>query len=111
MAEVFKALGDPHRLRALAFLAQPSPTCCQNEDSVCACDLEGELGLSQPTVSHHMKLLVRTGLVTATKRGKWTDYTLNPEGFEQVRELLGLLQQPDLHASSCQPIPTKGGSS
>ncbi|GAA5504234.1 ArsR/SmtB family transcription factor [Deinococcus antarcticus] len=110
-AELFKALADPNRLKVLRLLAAPPANACASAGSVCACDLEGELGLSQPTVSHHMKLLVRTGLVTATKRGKWTDYTLNPEGFEQVRELLGLLQQPDLHASSCQPIPTKGGSS
>ncbi len=107
-AELFKALADPNRLKVLKLLASPPANDCAGPGSVCACDLEGQLGLSQPTVSHHMKLLVRAGLVTATKRGKWTDYTLNPQGFEQARELLIALQQPDLNAVPSQPKTLKG---
>lgn len=70
-AEVFRALGDPHRLRTLHFLATATPDCCQGPDGVCACDLVTHLGLAQPTVSHHMRLLTVAGLVTATKRDRW----------------------------------------
>ena len=107
-AELFKALADPNRLKVLKLLASPPANDCAQPGSVCACDLEGELGLSQPTVSHHMKLLVRAGLVTATKRGKWTDYALNPGGFAQARELLEVLQQPDLNAAACQLKSVEG---
>ena len=107
-AELFKALADPSRLKVLKLLASPPANDCAQPGSVCACDLEGELGLSQPTISHHMKLLVRAGLVTATKRGKWTDYTLNPDGFEQARDLLSALEQPGLNAAPCPPNPAKG---
>ncbi len=91
-AALFKALADPHRLKVLHLLAQaqPSGTACCLPGSVCACDLEDVLGLSQPTVSHHMRLLVRAGLVTATRRGKWTYYTLRPEGFAQARAWLAV---------------------
>lgn len=95
-AELFKALSDPGRLKVLRLLANPPANCCAAAGSVCACDLEGHLGLSQPTVSHHMRLLVGAGLVTATKRGKWTDYRLNPEGFERASALLKELQASDL---------------
>ena len=104
-AELFKALADPSRLKVLRLLAQPPVNDCAQAGSVCACDLETHLGLSQPTVSHHMKLLVRAGLVTATKRGKWTDYALNPDGFEQAREVLSALGQPDPNAAPCQTHP------
>lgn len=107
-AELFKAIADPNRLKVLRLLASPPANDCAQPGSVCACDLEGQLGLSQPTVSHHMRLLVRAGLVTATKRGKWVDYTLNAEGFEKARELLSILEQPDLNAVHCQSTKTKG---
>ncbi|WP_291424768.1 helix-turn-helix transcriptional regulator [Deinococcus sp.] len=110
-AELFKALADPNRLKVLKLLVSPPANSCAGPGSVCACDLEGELGLAQPTVSHHMKLLVRAGLVTATKRGKWTEYTLNPQGFEQACELLGALQQPDSNAAPCPPKTLQGVAS
>lgn len=94
-AALFKALADPNRLKVLRLLAAPPVNACAGPGSVCACDLEGYLGLAQPTVSHHMRLLVAAGLVTATKRGKWTDYQLNPAGFEQAAELLRALQIPE----------------
>ena len=95
MAEIFKALGDPHRLRALAFLAQPSPACCLIAGSVCACDLVTHLGLAQPTVSHHMRVLTDAGLVTSTKQGRWMHYHLSPAGFTLARQALeGLLCPP-----------------
>ena len=91
-ADVFKVLGDPHRLKALHFLASATPDCCQGPDGVCACDLVTHLGLAQPTVSHHMRLLTQAGLVTATKRGRWVHYALRAEGFSRVQNLLAQLQ-------------------
>lgn len=87
-AQVFRALGDLHRLRALHFLATASPSCCASGEGVCACDLVTHLGLAQPTVSHHMRLLVAAGLVTAEKRGRWTHYALSASGLGTVRTLL-----------------------
>jgi ArsR family transcriptional regulator len=74
----FKVLADPTRARILAFLLEPVQSCCRREDGVCGCDLETFLGVSQPTVSHHMKALVEVGLVTAEKRGRWVYYDLVP---------------------------------
>ena len=100
-AEVFRALGDPHQLRALHFLATAIPDCCQGPDGVCACDLVTHLGLAQPTVSHHMRLLTGAGLVTATKRGRWVHYALSAQGIRTVRSLLGqFLMQADVLAAS-----------
>ena len=90
-AEVFKALGDEHRLKALHFLATADASCCSTGQGVCTCDVQDYLGLSQPTTSHHMKLLVDAGLVTAEKRGKYTYYALSPKGFEIARSALAAL--------------------
>lgn len=88
-AWVFKALSDPARLKILAHLAQnPSGACCGPQPGVCACDLETVTGLSQPTVSHHMKCLISAHLVKGEKRGKWTYYQIDPRGFAQIKTLL-----------------------
>jgi len=107
-ADVFRALGDPHRLRALHFLATTSPECCQNGAGICACDLITHLGLAQPTVSHHMRILVNAGLVTAEKQGRWMHYTLSAEGLLSVRGLLTTLQAqvPTLSCSPAAARPT-----
>ncbi len=76
-AEVFKALGDQQRLRMLAFIARSDSSCCLTTHGVCACDLQVMSGLSQPTVSHHLKILTDAGLITATKQGKWVYYALS----------------------------------
>lgn len=98
-AAIFKALGDPQRLRVLHLLAHPPVTTCAAPGSVCACDITTHLGLSQPTVSHHMRLLVQAGLVQATRRGKWTVYTLHAPGFEAAQALLSPLR------SAATPAP------
>ena len=88
-ALVFKALSDPARLKILCFLAnQDDGKCCGTEEGICACDLEGVTALSQPTVSHHMKLLVSANLVLAEKRGKWMFYHIDAEGFTFVQSVL-----------------------
>lgn len=81
-AGMFKALADPMRLRLLSHVA------AQGCEAVCACDLTEDLGISQSTVSHHMKKLVEAGLITREQRGKWAHYTVVPEAFVTLRGLL-----------------------
>ena len=85
---VFKALGDPARIRIIEFLWRPEAECCSFEDKVCACDMETVLGLSQPAVSHHMKILVQAGLVLSEKDGRWVYYRLNRPRFREVAQWL-----------------------
>ncbi|MGK4219147.1 ArsR/SmtB family transcription factor [Kocuria marina] len=73
LARMFKALGDPTRVRLLSMIA------AQSDGEACVCDLTEPVGLSQPTVSHHMKQLVDAGLVTREQRGKWAYYAIVPE--------------------------------
>ena len=70
LARRFKALGDPTRVRLLSLIAAHS------EREACICDLTEPVGLSQPTVSHHMKQLADAGLVTREQRGKWAYYRI-----------------------------------
>jgi ArsR family transcriptional regulator len=88
LATTLKALADPVRLSILEFLLEPVQSCCSREDGVCACDLETFLGLAQPTVSHHMKLLVQAGFVQSQKRGRWVYYELNPAAFSDLKRRL-----------------------
>jgi ArsR family transcriptional regulator, arsenate/arsenite/antimonite-responsive transcriptional repressor len=105
--KILKALADPVRLRIVEFLQRPDPSCCSHEDSVCACDLERNLGLAQPTISHHMKILVDAGLVSAEKRGRWMYYDLRQEAFA---ELVGFLERYHPKASCAGPhVPTRPG--
>lgn len=87
---MLKALADPVRWKALIFLREPGPsTCSQGDQGVCACDLEHVLGVSQPTVSHHMKQLVDVGLVRAQRRSRWVFYEIDPEGFGALEAEIG----------------------
>lgn len=72
LARMFKALGDPNRVKLLSMIAA-APDC-----EACICDLTDPIGLSQPTVSHHMKLLVEAGLVSRDQRGKWAYFRVVP---------------------------------
>jgi ArsR family transcriptional regulator len=83
LARSFAALADPIRLRLLSFIASSTP------DEVCACDLVVPSGRSQPTVSHHMKILVDAGLVTREKRGLWVWYGAVPQRLGALRAVLG----------------------
>lgn len=87
-ADLFRALGDEHRLNILDFLASGDFACCITADGICGCDLQALTGLAQSTVSHHMKILVDAGLVEAARRGRWTYYRLNPRGVARVEEAL-----------------------
>jgi ArsR family transcriptional regulator len=90
-AEGIRALGDPVRVRIVQFLLDQGGVCCANPGLVCACDIVAMLGLAQPTVSHHMQILTRAGLVLAEKRGRWMFYALAPRRFEQLAGQLGAI--------------------
>src|SRR5690625_1237871 len=100
-ADKLKLIGDGTRFRILQFLADPVLSCCSREDGVCACDLEEFLGLSQPTVSHHMKQLVAAGVVTAERRGTWVYYELVPSALRQ------LAAQLDVLATAAEDVPSR----
>ena len=82
-ARLFKALADPHRVKIINLLAT-SP------DPVCVCEFTGPLGLSQPTVSHHLKKLVAAGLLEREQRGTWAYYSLNREALGRLAAIADL---------------------
>lgn len=82
LATKFKALGDPTRLRLLSLVAAHA------DGEACVCDLNEPLDLSQPTVSHHLKILVEVGLLTRTKRGTWSYYALVPGALPMLADTL-----------------------
>jgi ArsR family transcriptional regulator len=83
LARRFAALSDPVRLRLLSLLATSS------DGAVCACDLVEPVGKSQPTVSHHLRILREAGLVTSEKRGTNVWYAVVPAALESLRQALG----------------------
>jgi ArsR family transcriptional regulator len=82
-AAVFRALGDPARVRILSLLAA-------SERPVCVCELIEPVGLAQPTVSHHLKKLVDAGLLDRAARGRWAYYAINQEAAARLAGLLDL---------------------
>ncbi|MFZ4896345.1 ArsR/SmtB family transcription factor [Plantibacter sp. Mn2098] len=78
IAHTFKALGDPTRLRLLSLIA------AGEGGEACICDLTEPVGLSQPTVSHHMKMLVDAGLATREQRGRWAYFRVVPDALERA---------------------------
>jgi len=94
LAGVLKALADPARLRLLSMIA------AHEGGEACVCDLTEPLGLSQPTVSHHLKVLLDAGLVTRDKRGVWAYFQLVPQALVGLGELL----------TASAGLPTRGGA-
>jgi ArsR family transcriptional regulator len=81
LARVLGALADPVRLRLLSLVA--------SQVEICSCDLETPLGKSQPTVSHHTKVLADAGLIVGEKRGRWMWWRVEPARLASVRAALG----------------------
>jgi ArsR family transcriptional regulator len=82
LAAALKAIADPSRLRLLSLIqAQPG-------HEACVCNLTEPLGLGQPTVSHHLKVLLQAGLVEREQRGNWAYFRVREEPLEQLRALL-----------------------
>lgn len=82
LARTLKAIADPARLRLLSMIA------AHEGGEACVCDLTEPLGLSQPTVSHHLKILVDAGLLTRDKRGVWAYFTLVPGALDSLAAVL-----------------------
>lgn len=78
LARMFKALGDPTRVKLLSMIA------AAEGGEACICDMTEPVGLSQPTVSHHMKQLVVAGLATREQRGRWAYYRIVPEVLQSL---------------------------
>ena len=93
LAAIFRALGDPGRLRLLSHLA------AQPGGEACVCNLIEPLGLSQPTVSHHLKVLTDANLLERERRGTWMYYRLR---LERLEELCGALVPPRKLATALQ---------
>lgn len=82
LAGMFKALADPHRVKLVSLISAAT------DGEACVCDLTAPLGLSQPTVSHHLKLLVDAGILTRQQRGRWAYYRVVPETLAATRRAL-----------------------
>lgn len=82
LAHTLKAVADPARLRLLSMVA------AHEDGEACVCDLTEPLGLSQPTVSHHLKILVDAGLLDRSKRGTWAYYRLVPGSLDAIAALI-----------------------
>ncbi len=82
LAARFKALADPNRLRILSIISNDPAA------ETCVCDITEPLELGQPTVSHHLKILVEAGLLTREKRGVWAYYSLMPGALESLAATL-----------------------
>ena len=83
LASVLSALADPVRLRLLSVVAA--------QGEVCSCHLQEPLGKSQPTISHHTRVLADAGLIEGDKRGKWTWWRIVPDRLASVRDALGAI--------------------
>jgi len=81
LARVLSALADPVRLRLLSLVA--------SANEICSCDLEAPLGKSQPTISHHTRVLAESGLLVGERRGRWMWWRVEPATFAAVRAALG----------------------
>jgi ArsR family transcriptional regulator, arsenate/arsenite/antimonite-responsive transcriptional repressor len=84
LAQVFKALGDPVRLRLMSLIG------ARDGGEVCVCDLTSAFDLSQPTISHHLKVLREAGLIDSERRGTWVYYRLVPVALERMAGLLSV---------------------
>jgi ArsR family transcriptional regulator, arsenate/arsenite/antimonite-responsive transcriptional repressor len=82
LARLFKALADPTRLRLVSMVA------AHEGGEACVCDLTDPLGLTQPTISHHLKILVDAGILSRDKRGVWAYYALRPAALRALADVL-----------------------
>ena len=85
-AVIFKAFCDENRICILKLLTTGEK---------CACKLLEELNITQPTLSHHMKILCDSGIVVGRKEGKWTHYSISAEGVDKAKKYLDILTKTD----------------
>ena len=82
LAQIFRALGDPVRLRLVSLIG------AHQGGEVCVCDLTSAFSLTQPTISHHLKVLREAGIIDSERRGTWVYYRLVPAALERMSALL-----------------------
>ncbi|WP_137726135.1 ArsR/SmtB family transcription factor [Prescottella subtropica] len=97
-ARMFKALGDPVRLQMLGIVA------AHESGEACVCDISGAFELSQPTVSHHLKVLREAGLVEHERRGTWVYYRIVPAALERLSAVLRFDAAPAVASSRCAEV-------
>jgi len=96
LAPVFKALGDPVRLRLLSLVAS------HVGGEACVCDISPSFDLSQPTISHHLKVLREAGLLEAERRGTWVYYRVIPAALQQLSAVLTIDITAGHDGSACE---------
>ncbi|GAB5904087.1 transcriptional regulator [Mycobacteroides chelonae] len=101
LAKVFKALGDPVRLRLFSLIASHAG------GEACVCDISPGIEVSQPTISHHLKVLRNAGLLASERRASWVYYQVVPEVLDA---LAGIVRIPDGAATTIPATPTEGPS-
>ena len=97
LAAMFKALGDPVRLRLLSLIAS------HPGGQACVCEISSTFDVSQPTISHHLKLLRSAGLLDCERRGTWVYYWVIPQVLQQLSSVLRLDDRPARTAPECCP--------
>jgi ArsR family transcriptional regulator len=83
LSQLFSALADPVRLRMLSIIAS-------SDGEVCSCALEGPLQKSQPTISHHTRILAEAGLIVGDRRGRWSWWRVVPERLAQIERIVAV---------------------
>lgn len=101
LAQMFKALGEPVRLRLLSLIASHSG------GEACVCDISGTFDLSQPTISHHLKTLRSAGLINSERRGSWVYYRIIPSALQQLSAILHIGGGNTSPSQSCIEEPTR----
>jgi ArsR family transcriptional regulator, arsenate/arsenite/antimonite-responsive transcriptional repressor len=98
LARMFKALGDPVRLRLVSLIASHAG------GEACVCDISGSFDLSQPTISHHLKVLRQAGLLDCERRGTWVYYRVIPSALSQLSAVLFTEGGPAAPAPDCPEV-------
>lgn len=101
LVPMFKALGDPVRLRLVSLIASHSG------GEACVCDISATIDLSQPTISHHLKVLRSAGLLGSQRRGTWVYYRVIPAALQQLSAILQIESGPVTPSDACTEEVTR----
>ncbi|HYJ54125.1 MAG TPA: metalloregulator ArsR/SmtB family transcription factor [Mycobacterium sp.] len=95
LARMFKAIGDPVQLRLLSLIAS------NTGGEACVCDISAPFDLSQPTISHHLKVLRSAGILDSERRGSWVYYQAIPEALQQLSTILQIDDRTPAPSDAC----------